>query len=142
MTVNDAELVTQPIDNTNLLGCMIQPSVADSRLTFQHFNNSDLVTATVAPHNSDVRYSHSSEWPPNLIFDVAYGCASLKTWGVPTFLNFARQHTRDIYYNNVYNRVLVSKQATLQTFRTPTLRTWSWHYGRKMRGRPSLKHKQ
>jgi len=35
-------------------------------------------------------------------FDLrhSYGCAALKTWGLPGFINFARGHTRDIYYNN------------------------------------------
>ena len=98
MTVNDVGLVMQP--NADHLGFIMHPSVADSRLTFQHFANRDPVTALVAPHNSDARRSDSDDWPPPLIFDVAYGCAALNTWGVPTFMDFARTRTRHIYYND------------------------------------------
>jgi hypothetical protein len=34
-----------------------------------------------------------------LIFDFVYGCAALKTWGVPEFVNFARERTRDVCYD-------------------------------------------
>jgi hypothetical protein len=98
MTVNDVDLVTQP--NADRLGFVIQPSLASSRLTFQHFNNRDVVTALLAPHNSDARQLDSKEWPPPLLFDVAYGSAALKTWGVPLFVNFVRGRTRGIYYPN------------------------------------------
>ena len=98
MTVNDVDLVTQP--NADRLGFVIQPSLASRRLTFQHFDTHDLATMLLAPHNSDARQSDSNEWPPPLLFDVAYGSAALKTWGVPLFLNFARGHTRDMYYNH------------------------------------------
>jgi len=54
-------------------------------LTLQHFNNNDRVVAMVAPHNSDARISDSAEWPPDLLFDVAYGCATLAWWGDPAF---------------------------------------------------------
>lgn len=101
MTVNDVDLVAQP--NAGTMGFIIQPADADSRLTFQNFNNHDPVTTLIAPHNSDARQSDSNEWPPPLIFDVAYGCAGLNTWGVPTFMNFARERTRNIYYNQVDN---------------------------------------
>lgn len=97
MTVNDVYLVMQP--TAPAVGFAIQPSAADSRLTFQHFNNHDVAVALLAPHNSDARQSDSNEWPPPLIFDVAYGCAALKTWGVPGFINLARQRTKDIYYD-------------------------------------------
>jgi hypothetical protein len=98
MTVNDVDLVIQP--NAANLGFIMQPSVAHSRLTFQHFSNRDPIIALVAPHNSDARRSDSGDWPPPLIFDVAYGCAALNTWGVPAFMDFARTRTRDIYYND------------------------------------------
>ena len=98
MTVNDVDLVTQP--NGDCLGFVLQPSLATSRLTIQHFNNNDSVTAVVAPHNSDARLLDSNEWPPPLLFDVAYGNAALKTWDVPLFVNLARDRTRDIYYPN------------------------------------------
>ena len=96
MTVNDVDLATQP--NADHLGFVTQPSLANSRLTFQHLNNRDAVTTLVAPHNSDARRSQSNEWPPPLLFDVTYGSAALKTWGVPGFVNFARGRTKDIYY--------------------------------------------
>ena len=98
MTVNDVDLVTQP--TADHLGFVIEPSLASSRLTFQHFNNCDDATAFLAPHNSDARQSDSNEWPPPLLFDVAYGRAALKTWGVPLFVNLARGRTRDIFYPN------------------------------------------
>jgi hypothetical protein len=95
MSVNDVALVMQP--NAEHLG--FNPPPAVSRLTFQHFNTPDVVTTLVAPHNSDARQRvDQDDWPPPLLFDVAYGCAALKTWGVPQFMNLARQRTRDIYY--------------------------------------------
>jgi len=51
-------------------------------------------------HNSDARQSESDEWPPPLIFDVAYGCVAFKAWGVPAFIHFAQGCIRDIYYNH------------------------------------------
>ena len=98
MTVNDVDLVTQPTADS--LGFVIQPSLTSSRLTFQHFNNRDIATTLLALHNSDARQSNSNEWPPPLLFDVAYGSAALKTWGVPLFVNFARGRSRDTYYPN------------------------------------------
>jgi hypothetical protein len=97
MTVNDVDLVTQL--NANIIGFVTQPSLASSRLTFQHFNIHDVVTTALAPHNSDARQLDSDEWPPPLLFEVAYGNAALKTWGVPLFVNLIRGRTRDIYYN-------------------------------------------
>ena len=98
MTPNDVDLVIQP--SAADVGFITQPSVAGSRLTFQHFANSDPLTALVAPHNSDARQSNSDDWPPPLIFDVAYGCAALNTWGAPIFMDFARTRTRHVYYDN------------------------------------------
>ncbi|KAF8235720.1 hypothetical protein L208DRAFT_1422326 [Tricholoma matsutake] len=83
MTVNDMDLVMQP--SAAQVGFIMQPSIADKRLTFQHFNTHDII------------------WPPPLIFDVAYGCAALKTWGVAAFTVLARNHTEDIYYDNGCN---------------------------------------
>jgi hypothetical protein len=97
MSVNDVALVMQP--NAEHLG--FNPSLAASRLTFQHFNAPDAVTTLVAPHNSDARQRvDHDDWPPPLLFDVAYGCAALNTWGVPQFENLARQRTRNIYYDD------------------------------------------
>lgn len=77
MTVDDVDLVTQP--SAHLLEFSIQPSVADSRLTLQHFNTLGPLTTFMVPHNSDVRQLYRNDWsPPPLIFDVAYGCAALQ----------------------------------------------------------------
>ena len=97
MTVNDVDLATQP--TADRVGFVIQPSLASRRLTFQHFNNRDIVATLVAPHNSDARQSDSNEWPPLFLFDVTYGSAALKMWGVPLFVNLARGHIRDIIHN-------------------------------------------
>ena len=97
MTVNDVDLVMQP--NANNLGFIILPSLANYRLTFQHFNTNDPIVILVAPHNSDARPSVSNEWPPDLIFDIAYGCAALKAWGAGDFVQFMQEHTRNIYYD-------------------------------------------
>ena len=98
MTVNDVDLVLQPAAHN--VGFIVDPSVANRRLTFQHFDIHDSATALLAPHNSDARLSDSDEWPPALIFDVAYGCAALRTWGEPTFIEDARTHTKHLYYDN------------------------------------------
>jgi hypothetical protein len=94
-----------------------------------------------ALHNSDARQSDSNEWPLPLIFNVAYGCAALKMWGVPDFINFARERANDNYYDPDDNgdkekarrrRVLVSKRhCRLSDLRPLTLPTWSWRYGCK-----------
>ena len=74
MDVSDVQHVTQPNgDDINFL--------VRERLTLQHFKNNDRIVAMVAPHNSDARMSDSAEWPPDLLFDVAYGCAALARWG-------------------------------------------------------------
>ena len=97
MSVNDVALVMQPIAEH----LSLNPSPAVSRLTIQHFKAPDVVTAFVAPHNSDARQPMDhDDWPPPFLFDVAYGCAALKTWGVPQFVNLARQRTRHIYYDD------------------------------------------
>ena len=96
MTVNDVDLVMQPLAP----GFVTPPSDADKRLTFQHFSNPGTVTMRIAPHNSDARLSDSDDWPPPFIFDVTYGCAALNTWGLLSFVDFARKHTRPIYYND------------------------------------------
>jgi len=77
MSVTDVDLVTQP--SADQLNFSVQPSVANSRLTFQHFNNQDIATAILAPHNSDARQSGSNDWPPPLIFDIAYGYGELES---------------------------------------------------------------
>jgi len=95
MTVTDVDLVVQPLAP----GFTTPPSEANRRLTFQHFI-SNPVTTHLAPHNSDARVSDSDDWPPPLIFDVAYGYAALKTWGLPRFVESARKETRPIYYDD------------------------------------------
>ena len=93
MTVNDVDLVVPAVAP----GFITDPSVAPRRLTLQNFLISPIL---VTPHNSDARISDSDLWPPPLLFDVAYGCAALNTWGVRPFVDFAREHTWSIYYDD------------------------------------------
>jgi len=76
---------------------VIQPTAVDigvaarQRITLQHFDTDDDPNiAITAPHNSDARISNSTEWPSDLVFDLAYGCAVLKQWGDPTFITTMR----------------------------------------------------
>ena len=95
MSVDDVDVVMQP--NAQHLG--FNPALATSRLTLQHFNALDVATALVAPHNSDARQRlDHHDWPPPLLFNISYGCAALRTWGVPQFVQFAQQHTKHIDY--------------------------------------------
>ena len=94
MAPTDVDLVTQPLAP----GFTTPPSQANRRLTFQHFV-SDRIITHIAPHNSDARVSDSDDWPPPLLFDVAYGDAALYTWGLDEFVDFAREQTRPIYYD-------------------------------------------
>ncbi|KAF5381750.1 hypothetical protein D9615_005440 [Tricholomella constricta] len=100
MTVHDVDFVAPRLAEKYGI-VVIPPSVATRRLTFQDFGSSDCCTAMVAPHNSDGRIADSEEWPPPLLFDVAYGCVALKKWGDSRFVDFARGRTRDVYYENV-----------------------------------------
>jgi len=100
MGINDVPFVAPP----PLLG-FGEPQPGEPRLTFQHFREVDSLVALGAPHNSNVRHSIvnvnspdcggggdlESEWPLDVIFDVVYGCAALKAWGVPEFMDFARR---------------------------------------------------
>jgi hypothetical protein len=96
MDITDVDRIIQPLQSESFT----QPSFTGKRLTFQNFSNDNSVVNLIAPHNSDVRIADSDKWPPPLIFDIAYGCAALNTWGVPAFNDFARTQTRDIYYND------------------------------------------
>ncbi len=95
MAVNKVDCVAQP--NVNL-----QP-LGTKHITFQHFNTNDSVLARSAPHNCDATIADSDEWPPDLIFDVAYGCAALAKWGTRSFIQFAQGHTYKIYYGDNTN---------------------------------------
>ena len=99
MTVDDVDLVIQP--SAAQVSFVTQPSTAVKRLMLQHFNTCDPLVQMMIPHNSDARQSVGDEWPLPLIFDVSYGCAALKTWGVAAFIVLAQNHTRDMYYGNV-----------------------------------------
>ena len=93
LSVGDVGVVLQPT-----MTHVTHPSNSNKRLTFQHFKNVGHLANFIAPHNSDARILDNEEWPPSLIFDAAYGCAALKAWGVPAFINYARAQTRNIYY--------------------------------------------
>jgi len=97
MSVDDVPIVLQP--NAQHLG--FSPWLSANRLTLQHFQNADHITVLIAPHNSDGRHHVGhDDWPPPLLFNIAYGCAALNTWGVSHFVNLVRQHTRYIYYDD------------------------------------------
>lgn len=81
----------------------LQP-LGTKRVIFQHFNTNDRVLARSAPHNCDATIPDSDEWPPDLIFDVAYGCAALAKWGTRSFIDFARGKTHEIYYDDGGNK--------------------------------------
>ena len=98
MAVTDVGFVTQP--TFDHVGFAVHPSAANRRLIFQHFNVNDPVVRVLGPHNSDARQPNSNVWPPPVMFDISYGCAALTTWGVPDFKDFARQLTRNIYYDS------------------------------------------
>jgi hypothetical protein len=95
MTVNDVDLARQRLNP----GFMIDPSVATRRLTFQHFIH-EPVTSDQIPHNADARLSDSDDWVPSVLFEVVYGCAAINAWGVRSFVKFAREQTRSIYYDD------------------------------------------
>ena len=97
MAVTDVGFVTQA--TFDYVGFAVHPSAANRRLIFQHFNVKDPVVRVLGPHNSDARQPNSNVWPPPVMFDISYGCAALTTWGVPDFKDFARQLTRDTYYD-------------------------------------------
>ncbi|KAF8323659.1 hypothetical protein F5887DRAFT_1165934 [Amanita rubescens] len=42
----------------------------------------------------------NNDWPPRFLFDVAYGCAALKTWGVKEFVQFTVEKTKEFYYHD------------------------------------------
>jgi hypothetical protein len=71
--------VTQPNSNP------ISPGVA-KRLILQQFSNTgEAFFNLLFPHNCDVRISDSPDWPPDMLFDITYGSAALKSWGDPHF---------------------------------------------------------
>jgi len=83
------------------VGYVVRPNTVDigaggtQRLTIHHFvDNIDLVITSIAPHNSDARISDSPNWPSDLVFDVSYACAALKTWGNPAFVALLRDRYR------------------------------------------------
>jgi len=95
MAIADVDHVAQP-------GVQPQP-FGTKRVTFQHFTTNDCNLAMLAPHNCDATIANSDEWPPDLIFDVAYGCAALDKWGTRLFIQFAQKNTYGIYYNDGAN---------------------------------------
>ena len=72
-------------------------SPEQKRLTFQHFNTDDPIVMHMAPHNCDARLPNDADWPPDVIFDAAYGIAAIQTWGTKTFRKFIWNSTRDMY---------------------------------------------
>ncbi len=88
MDVTDVGYIVRP--NTVNIGAR-----GRQRLTIHHFvDNIDPVITSIAPHNSDARISDSPNWPSDLVFDVSYACAALKTWGDPAFIALLRDRYR------------------------------------------------
>jgi hypothetical protein len=85
--------------NVTDVGYVVRPNTVDigaggrrQRLTIHHFvDNIDPVITSIAPHNSDARISDSPNWPSDLVFDLSYACAALKTWGNPAFVALLRE---------------------------------------------------
>ena len=102
MNVGDVPLVRQPQLVLDHLEFDVHPSLANSRLTFHNFNCSDYLVQYIVPHNS-VAVQSNNDWPPRFIFDIAYGCAALKTWGVREFVQFSEEETKEVYYHDVDN---------------------------------------
>ena len=100
MNVNDVALDMQPQWILDHLQFDVHPSVANSRLTFHNFKCSDFMVQHLVPHNS-VAMRSNNDWPPRFLFDIAYGCAALKTWGVREFVQFAEETTKEFYYHDV-----------------------------------------
>jgi hypothetical protein len=100
MAVDDVDHVLQPNSNA-VHASSVDP--LERRLTFQHFSTDNIVVRAAAPHNCDARLSDVADWPPDLIFDAAYGIAALKAWGTQTFKTFIRNATRAIYYGDEDN---------------------------------------
>jgi hypothetical protein len=98
MNPDDVPQAMQPQWVLDLLQHRAYPSHLDSRLTFHNFTNDDGFTRQVAPHNSAMKQSDHDDWPPRFLFDVAYGFAALKTWGVKEFVEFSDEQAKDIYY--------------------------------------------
>ncbi|KAF8345752.1 hypothetical protein F5887DRAFT_1061647 [Amanita rubescens] len=99
MNVNDVPLVMQHPSIVDHLQFAVHPSVANSRLTFHNFSCSDPLVQFIVPHNS-VAVQSNNHWPPRFLFDVAYGCAALKTWGVKEFVQFTVEKTKEFYYHD------------------------------------------
>jgi len=94
MTVDDVERVLQP--NANLIhASSVAPE--EKRLTFQHFDTNDPAVMIMAPHNCDAHVPDDAEWPPDLIFDAAYGVAAIEAWGTPAFKQFSQNSTKATY---------------------------------------------
>lgn len=102
LNLDDVPLNMQREWILDILQFSVDPSVANSRLTFHNFNCSDFVVQRLIPHNP-VAVQSNNDWPPRLLFDVAYGCAALKTWGVRGFMKFAEETTKEFYYHDVDN---------------------------------------
>ncbi|KAF8346781.1 hypothetical protein F5887DRAFT_1271369 [Amanita rubescens] len=99
MNVDDVPLVMQPQWVLDHLQFAEHPSVANSRLTFHNFTCNDYMVRHIVPHNS-VAMQSNNDWPPRCLFDFAYGCAVLKTWGVREFVQFAEEKSKEFYYHD------------------------------------------
>ena len=99
MNVDDVPLVMQHPALLDDLHFAVHPSVANSRLTFHNFSCRDKVIQFIAPHNV-VAVQSNNDCPPPFLFDVAYGCAALKAWGVKNFVQSTWEKTKEFYYHD------------------------------------------
>ena len=75
-------------------------SNTESRVTYQNFTFEDEFFDSIIPHNSDARQADRDDWPPRFLFDVAYGCTAMRTWGASEFVKFATDHAKEYYYHD------------------------------------------
>jgi len=65
------------------------------------FTTSNAMMA-LSTHTAVARQSHNNDqWLPRFLFDVAYGCAALKTWEASEFVQFAEEKAKEFYYHDV-----------------------------------------
>ncbi|EDR14543.1 uncharacterized protein LACBIDRAFT_321675 [Laccaria bicolor S238N-H82] len=100
MNVDDVPLAMQHPVVLDGLHYAVHPSVANSRLTFHNFSCSDNVIQFLVPHISVAVQSNNDCSPPPFLFDIAYGCAALKAWGVKEFAQFSSEKSKEFYYHN------------------------------------------
>jgi len=76
------------------------PSGSSGRFILQHFTPQDDYTVRNSPHNQDARLpGDMSQFPPNILVDMFYGCAAFLQWGTPQASEAIEASTQGLYYN-------------------------------------------